>query len=108
MTIVSAYCVFAGEEEAGRIGRQMVEERLAACVNILGGCRSVYRWQGGVEQGEEVAAIFKTTSAAAEALVARIVALHSYEVPCITVWPVATALADYAKWVDESVEFSRS
>jgi len=103
MTVVSAYCVFADANEAERIGRQMVEEGLAACVNILGPCRSFYRWEGEVETADEVAAIFKTTEAAAEALIARIAALHSYDVPAIAVWSVATLLVPYGVWVEESV-----
>ena len=59
MSVVSVYAVFANPEEAERIGREMVEERLAACVNILGPIRSIYRWQGAVETADEVAAVFK-------------------------------------------------
>ena len=103
MTVVSIYAVFANAEEAERIGRQMVEERLAACVNLLGSCRSVYRWQGAVETADEAPAIFKTTSAQADSLIARISALHSYDVPCIAVWPIDKLLAPYAVWVEESV-----
>ena len=57
--IVSVYAVFANAEEAQRIARIVVEERLAACANLLGPCRSIYRWQGAVEEADEVAAIFK-------------------------------------------------
>lgn len=103
MSVVSVYALFPGGEEAERIGRQMVEERLAACVNILGPCRSVYRWQGEVESADEVPAIFKTSMIQADALIARIAALHSYDVPCITVWPIDKLLADYADWVEQSV-----
>ena len=103
MTVVSVYAVFADAEEAERIGRQMVEERLAACVNILAPCRSIYRWQGEVESAQEVPAIFKTGAAQAEALMTRIAALHSYDVPCVTVWPIDKLLADYADWVEQSV-----
>ncbi len=102
MTVVSVYAVFADAEEAERIGRQVIEERLAACVNILGPCRSIYRWQGAVETADEVPAILKTTSAQADALVARVAALHSYELPCITVWPIDKLLAGYADWVENS------
>jgi len=49
MTVVSVYAIFADSEEAERIGRTVVEERLAACINILPSCRSIYRWQGAVE-----------------------------------------------------------
>ena len=84
MTVISVYAVFANAEEAERIGRQMVEERLAACVNILAPCRSIYRWQGAVETAEEVPAIFKTSAAQADNLIARIASLHSYAVPCVT------------------------
>ena len=66
----------------------MVEERLAACINILRPVRSIYRWQGAIETADEVAAIFKTTTAQADALIARIAALHSYDVPCIVTWPI--------------------
>ena len=97
--VVSVYGTFADEEEARRIGRTVVEERLAACANILGSCHSIYRWQGAVEEAGEVAAIFKTSNLAAERLVARIVELHSYEVPAVAVWPIGGAHTAYADWV---------
>ena len=100
MSVVSVYCIFASTEEAERIGRVLVEERLAACINILAPCRSIYRWQGAVETADEVPAILKTTSAQADALVARIAALHSYDLPCVTVWPIDKLLAGYADWVE--------
>jgi periplasmic divalent cation tolerance protein len=102
MSVVSIYAVFASAEEAERIGRAMVEERLAACVNILGPCRSIYRWHETVETAEEVAAIFKTTAAVADRLMTRIAALHSYDVPAITLWPIDKLLAPYAEWVESS------
>jgi periplasmic divalent cation tolerance protein len=102
MSVVSVYAIFGTAEEAERIGRQMLEERLAACINMLGPCRSIYRWQGAVESADEVAAIFKTTHAQADGLIARIAALHSYDVPCITVWPIDKLLASYADWVEGS------
>jgi periplasmic divalent cation tolerance protein len=102
--IVSVYCVFADKAEAQRIGRMVVEEGLAACINILGPCRSIYRWQGKVEEAVEVPAIFKTSSVSAERLIARIAELHSYEVPAITVWPVSHALPAYSTWVEQGSE----
>ena len=103
MSVVSVYAIFADAEEAERIGRAMVEERLAACINILGPVRSIYRWQGVVETADEVAAIFKTSHAQADALITRIAALHSYEVPCIATWPIDKILGSYAEWVEDSV-----
>jgi len=102
MTVVSVYAIFADTDEAARIGRQMVEERLAACINILAPCRSIYRWDGAIETADEVPAILKTTSAQADSLVARIAALHSYALPCVTVWPIDKLLAGYADWVESS------
>ena len=99
--IVSVYAVFADLDEARRIGGIVVEERLATCVNLLGACQSIYRWQGKVENGNEAAAIFKARADKADALVARIAALHSYEVPAIAVWPIEKALPAYAAWVNE-------
>ena len=103
MSVVSVYCIFANAEEADRIGRTVVEERLAACINILGSCRSIYRWQGKLETAEEVPAILKTTGEAADALISRITGLHSYDVPCIAVWPIEKLLLSYAEWVEQSV-----
>lgn len=97
--IVTVYATFPSQEEARRIAGLLVEERLAACANILGACHSVYRWQGAVEEGEEVAALFKTRSGKAAALIARLSELHSYEVPAAVVWPIADALRGYAHWV---------
>ena len=103
MTVVSVYAIFADAAEAERIGRTVVEERLAACVNILAPCRSIYRWQGAIESAEEVPAIFKTTLAEADALIARIASLHSYDVPCVVAWPIDKLLVGYAEWVEGSV-----
>ena len=102
MSVVSVYAIFADAEEAERIGRQIVEERLAACVNLLAPCRSIYRWQGEVDTAQEVPAIFKTSAMQAEALMTRVAALHSYDVPCVTVWPIDKLLVDYAEWVEHS------
>jgi periplasmic divalent cation tolerance protein len=102
MAIVSVYAVFADADEARRIGREMVEQKLAACVNILGSCQSVYRWQDAVEEAEEVAAIFKTRAETAARLVESIAELHSYDMPAITAWTVAETLPNYRAWVLEN------
>jgi periplasmic divalent cation tolerance protein len=102
MSVVSLYSTFANADEAERIGRTVVEERLAACINILGPVRSIYRWQDAIENANEVAAIFKTTQATADALIARIADLHSYEIPCIITWPVEKIAGGYAEWVEGS------
>lgn len=101
--IVTVYAVFGSEEEARRIGRLCIEERLAACVNLLGPVHSIYRWQGEIEEAGEVAALFKTTGEGANALIARIAELHSYEVPAAVVWPIADSLDAYRAWVEEGV-----
>ena len=103
MSVVTVYAVFADQAEAQAIGRAMVEERLAACVNILQPCRSIYRWEGAIETGTEVPALFKTTAEGADALVAAIAERHSYALPAIAVWPVAKVADDYAEWVEDSV-----
>src|SRR5439155_101636 len=102
MSVVSVYAIFANAEEAERIGRTIVEEQLAACVNILGPVRSIYRWHGEVESADEVAAIFKTTDQRVTALITRVAGLHSYDVPCIATWPVEKILGSYAEWVEDN------
>ena len=103
MSVVSVYAVFADLAEAQSIGRVMVEERLAACVNILQPCRSIYRWEGAIETGTEVPALFKTTFEQADALISAIADRHSYSVPAIAVWAISKLPESYAEWVEKSV-----
>ena len=90
MNVVTVYAVFADPAEAQRIGMTVVEERLAACVNILGPCRSIYRWEGAIETATETPALFKTTVERADSLIARIKELHSYDIPAIVAWPISS------------------
>ena len=102
MSVVSVYVVFADADQAERIGRTVIEESLAACINILSPVRSIYRWEGEIQSSEEVAAILKTHHWNSDALIERIAALHSYKVPCIVTWPIDKVLRSYADWVEDS------
>ena len=86
-------------EVAQRIARALVEERLAACVNVVSGVRSIYRWQGAVEDDAELLLVAKTAAARCEALAARVEALHPYELPEIVVLPVRGGGERYLDWV---------
>jgi len=90
-------------EEGGRIGRALVEDRLAACVNLVPGVHSIYRWQGRVEAADEILLVIKTTSARVEALSQRITALHSYDVPEVIVVKPAGGAAPYLAWLAAAV-----
>jgi periplasmic divalent cation tolerance protein len=103
MSVLSIYATFASAEEAERIARVVVEERLAACANILAPVRSIYHWEGGIETAQEVAAIFKTHHWRSDALMERIAELHSFDVPCIVAWPIEKIVGNYAEWVENTV-----
>ena len=96
---ISVYMTAASLEEADAIAAALVEARLAACVNILGPIRSVYRWQGQVQREDEVALLAKTEARLFEALAARVRELHGYETPCIVAWPIETGDAAYLDWI---------
>lgn len=81
------------------LARELVERRLAACVNIMAACRSVHRWQGAVEQADEVPVLIKTTRARYTELEAALRGLHPYEVPEIIALPLAAGLPAYLDWV---------
>ena len=102
MSVVTVYATFTYPGQAHDIGMTVVEERLAACVNILQPCRSIYRWEGKVETATETPALFKTSLDKADALIARIKELHSYDIPAIVVWPIERLSADFAEWVEEN------
>ena len=93
--------VTAPAEAAEMLAETLVAERLAACVGRVGGVRSVYRWKGAVERSDEVQLVVKTADAALPRLVARIRALHPYEVPEIVAIDASWVLPEYAKWVED-------
>jgi periplasmic divalent cation tolerance protein len=90
-------------EAAHRIGRRLVEERLAACAQVVGPVSSVYWWRGEVETAGEWYCHLKTTASRVEALMARIRELHPYETPEIVALPVAEGDPSYLRWIEESV-----
>lgn len=85
--------------QAQALATQLVEQRLAACVNILAPCTSVYRWQGAVESATEVPLLIKTTRARYAALEAAVRAAHPYELPEIVAVPIERGLAGFLGWV---------
>jgi periplasmic divalent cation tolerance protein len=90
-------------DTAMRIADALLADRLAACVNVLGACRSVYRWREAVEQADEVPLLIKTTGARYAALEVALRKLHPYELPEIIAVPVAHGLPGYLQWVAEAV-----
>ena len=90
---------FPDEARAADIARALVEARLAACVNLVAGARSIYRWQGATEEAREVLAVIKTTSERLEALRARLIELHPYELPEVIAVPVVGGHAAYLDWI---------
>lgn len=99
MKFYSVYVTAASAAEAERIASRVVEEGLAACANVFTRIRSIYRWQGRLHRDPESALILKTTAGRRRALMARIRALHSYQVPCIVAWPIAAGHRPYLDWV---------
>jgi len=87
-------------ESADRLARSLVDKRLAACVNILSPCRSLYRWKGAVENAEEFPMLIKTSRSRYAELEAAIRAGHPYELPEIIAVPLAAGLPAYIEWVD--------
>jgi periplasmic divalent cation tolerance protein len=86
-------------ERAAEIARALVDERLAACGNVVPGLRSIYRWEGKIQDDGEALLLLKTTRARFEALRARIVELHPYEVPEVLALPVEAGSAPYLEWI---------
>jgi periplasmic divalent cation tolerance protein len=94
----------ASEEEAGRLARMLVERRLAACVSQLPGLRSVYWWQGSVQESQEVLLIAKTLKTKVKELIKAVKREHSYAVPEVLSLPVKEGSRDYLRWITESLK----
>jgi periplasmic divalent cation tolerance protein len=90
----------ASAEEAEKIARSLVEERLAACVNVLGGVRSFYRWKGNIEDATEWLLVIKSSRAHFDALRTALGKLHSYEVPEAIALPIIDSAKDYLVWLE--------
>jgi periplasmic divalent cation tolerance protein len=93
------FCTCPDQATAGRLAAGLVERRLAACVNVLGGIRSIYRWQGAVSDDEEVLMVIKSTDSRYPRLERWIREHHPYEVPEIVAAPVSRISGDYLDWV---------
>ncbi len=93
------YLTVKDEAEAKVISRTVVEERLAACANMLGPIGSIYWWEGTVCEGEEIALILKTSQTRKTALIDRIKELHSYDCPAIACLPIADGNSDFLEWI---------
>lgn len=102
--VVLAYITTETPDEARHIGRRLVEEGLAACVNIVGGMESIYRWQGSIEATQETVLIAKTRASFGERLSARVGELHSYQCPCVVLLPVIGGNPAYLQWLRDETE----
>lgn len=104
MDFVLAYITAGSRDEALRIGRALVEERLAACANVLDGMTSVYRWNGAVEEAPEAVLIAKTRAALFDRLAERVRALHSYDTPCVVEIKLGRGNPGFLGWLEAETE----
>ncbi|MFO7963932.1 MAG: divalent-cation tolerance protein CutA [Desulfobacterales bacterium] len=95
------YMTAGDMDEARAIGRMLVKDRLAACVNLLDKMQSLYWWDGEVQESTEVVMIAKTVDVKVPELMEKVKAMHSYECPCILTVPVTGGNPDFLSWIDE-------
>jgi len=106
--MIRVVLVTAPNEEAGEfLARELVQERLAACGNVIPGLVSVYWWEGAVERDDEVLVLLKTTEERVEDLIERAKELHSYDVPELLALPVIAGDGEYAQWVADETTAAR-
>lgn len=99
MQPIFVYITCSDRAEAHKIGREMVERRLAACANILDGMESIYWWEGKMDTAREAVLILKSQEAHLETLIAAVKSAHSYTVPCIVALPIKGGNPDYLAWI---------
>jgi periplasmic divalent cation tolerance protein len=102
---VLVYSTFPSLDAAEAAGRELVERRLAACVNILPGMTSIYRWEGAIARDNEVVMIIKTRGSLTDAIIAAVKTLHTYANPALVVVPILAGSAEYLRWIgDETAD----
>ena len=101
--IVTIYTLTDSEDVAVHLATTLVREKLIACANVGQAVRSVYEWNGTIQLEGEIPLFIKTNKALTKHVINRIKELHTYEVPCITVWPIIDGNDDYITWVNEQV-----
>lgn len=97
----TVYVTAADEAQASALASTLLERHLIACANLLPGMRSLYRWQGRVEEDGEVAILLKTSVERVDEVLAAVDEVHPYDTPCAVVWPIVAGLPDYLAWVLE-------
>jgi periplasmic divalent cation tolerance protein len=102
--IVFVYTTYSAVVEAEKAGSALLEAQLAACVNILPGMISIYRWKGEIERGAEVVMIVKTRASLAEAVAEKVREMHSYDTPAILVIPIESVDSSYLAWLTAETE----
>lgn len=102
--VLLAFTTFANEADAARVARTLVEERLVACANLLPGARSLYRWEGAVQDEREVVVLMKTRKQDWTALLSRLHELHPYETPELIAVRVAAGAPRYMAWLEAQLE----
>ena len=104
MAVNFIYMTASSSAEAQKIGKALVESRLAACVNILDNMQSIYRWEEKVQEDAEVVLIAKTSASLVSQLIDKVKSLHSYDCPCIVSLPVIDGYPPFLDWVETEVE----
>jgi periplasmic divalent cation tolerance protein len=97
---ILVYSTCGTEEEAGRVARALVESQVAACVNIVPGVQSIYRWKGNIEDSAEWLLLIKTRRALLDRLISTLRNVHSYEVPEVVAVAIVDGLPEYLDWID--------
>ncbi len=93
------YMTASGKDEARKLGRVLLEERLVACVNIIDAINSMYWWEGAIQESDEVAMIAKTSREHFDSLCSRVKQFHGYDCPCIVALPIQRGIPDFLEWI---------
>lgn len=104
MPVHFIYMTAGSKGEAQKIGKALVESRLAACVNILDNMQSIYRWEEKIQQDSEVVLIAKTTDSLVSRLIDKVKSLHSYDCPCIVSLPILDGYPPFLDWIQNEVQ----